>query len=595
MPDTNDTDAILAKVRSGELSAGDAAALIANLHAASYKAMQDAQTAQAPQPESPAPQAASQPGMSQPPVQPAPVAAAAPCYQPQVPAMPTYAAPTPDTVAEKAQETVPQRPQAPTVQHPAPYDPPAYVPAASASEPHPVYDQPSPAVNPYRQPAPDTTATLPAQDATASQPEPETAYHQASPLPYNPPQETDKYIPVNEMESSSFFTDSEPTEEQEPKKKREKPAKPSKPSRAERKAEKKKAKEEAKAAKAQKKAAGRRGATSPNAPSLTGMEKIAVKVSRLQKVTAGLAVIAVLAGGVAVVSEIDANNRIAEAFSGTTEVVAATKTFHAGDEISASDLAFVSVPNSTVADGAITKKDIDDSSKTPVGRVATQYIAKGSQLTNASTAGKDNPESLAAAIGDGMEAVTIEDTRELQLKQRIVIPRVACPPNSEGKGEFTMHELLVGALRERPDRIVVGECRDDETYEMLQAMQTGHDGSLTTIHANDCAGAFTRIENMILKSQGNMTMEAIRRQIGAAIDVVVQVKRWRGGYRRIESITAVEGFSDGNVTRNELFHWEGSPENGRHVATGYQPARLKEKILDADAEYDPRWFEGGVW
>lgn len=378
MPDTNDTDAILAKVRSGELSAGDAAALIANLHAASYKAMQDAQTAQAPQPESPAPQAASQPGMSQP----------------------------PDTVAEKAQETVPQRPQAPTVQHPAPYDPPAYVPAASASEPHPVYDQPSPAVNPYRQPAPDMTATLPAQDATASQPEPETSYHQASPLPYNPPQETDKYIPVNEMESSSFFTDSEPTEEQEPKKKREKPAKPSKPSRAERKAEKK-AKEEAKAAKAQKKAAGRRGATSPNAPSLTGMEKIAVKVSRLQKVTAGLAVIAVLAGGVAVVSEIDANNRIAEAFSGTTEVVAATKTIHAGDEISASDLAFVSVPNSTVADGAITKKDIDDSSKTPVGRVATQYIAKGSQLTNASTAGKDNPESLAAAIGDGMEAVTI--------------------------------------------------------------------------------------------------------------------------------------------------------------------------------------------
>lgn len=407
MPDTNDTDAILAKVRSGELSAGDAAALIANLHAASYKAMQGAQAAQASQPEPPAPQAASQPGMSQPPVQQAPVAAAAPCYQPQAPAMPAYTVPTPDTVAETAQETVSQRPQVPTAQQPAPYEPPAYVPAAPALEPHPVYDQPSPAVNPYRQPAPDTTATLPAQDATASRPEPETAYHQASPLPYNPSQETDKYIPVNEMESSSFFTDPEPAEEQEPKKKREKPAKPSKPSRAERKAEKQKAKEEAKAAKAQKKAAGRRGAASPNGPSLTGMEKIAVKVSRLQKVTAGLAVIAVLAGGVAVVSEIDANNRIEEAFSGTTEVVAATKTIRAGDEISASDLAFVSVPNSTVADGAITKKDIDDSSKTPVGRVATQYIAKGSQLTNASTAGKDNPESLAAAIGDGMEAVTI--------------------------------------------------------------------------------------------------------------------------------------------------------------------------------------------
>lgn len=401
MPDTNDTDAILAKVRSGELSAGDAAALIANLHAASYKAMQDAQTAQALQPEPPAPQAASQPGMSQQ----APVAAAAPCYQPQVPAMPAYAAPTPDAVAEKAQEAVPQSPQVNAVQQPAPYEPPAYVPAAPAPEPHPVYDQPSPAVNPYRQPAPDTTATLPVQDATASQPEP--AYHQAASTPYNSPQETDKYIPVNEMESSSFFTDSEPAEEKEPKKKREKPAKPSKPSRAERKAEKQKAKEEAKAAKAQKKAAARRGAATTNGPSLTGMEKIAVKVSRLQKVTGGLAVIAVIAGGVAVVSEIDANNRIAEAFSGTTEVVAATKTIRAGEEISASDLAFVSVPNSTVADGAITKKDIDDSSKTPVGRVATQYIAKGSQLTNASTAGKDNPESLAAAIGDGMEAVTI--------------------------------------------------------------------------------------------------------------------------------------------------------------------------------------------
>ena len=116
--------------------------------------------------------------------------------------------------------------------------------------------------------------------------------------------------------------------------------------------------------------------------------------------------------------------------------------------------------------------------------------------------------------------------------------------------------------------------------EVMEGLNGGHD---VLIYAATGAG------------KTELTMEAIRRQIGAAIDVVVQVKRWRGGYRRIESITAVEGFSDGNVTRNELFHWEGSPENGRHVATGYQPARLKEKILDADAEYDPRWFEGGVW
>ena len=188
--------------------------LIANLHAASYKAMQDAQTAQAPRPR--ASRASSR--------QPAghvPAGIGRGCRTLLSAAGSGYTGicrPTPDTVAKKAQETVPQRPSDTySAKTPPPYEPPAYVPAASAPEPHPVYDQPSPAVNPYRQPAPDTTATLPALDATASQPEPETAYHQASPLPYNPPQETDKYIPVNEMESSSFLPILNLAEEQESK------------------------------------------------------------------------------------------------------------------------------------------------------------------------------------------------------------------------------------------------------------------------------------------------------------------------------------------------------------------------------------------
>lgn len=407
MPDTNETDEILAKVRTGELSAGDAAALIASLRAASYQPKQNEQVPE-PQYVSPEPQPASQPTVQQQSMQPQPVAETAepvPSYQPQVPPVQMYTAPAPDPVVESVPEPEPQQmPQ--TVS----YEPPAYIAPTPTPEPQPAYSQPSSSMDPYRNAAPDATATLPVQKTPAAQSDPAPTFHPSTSLPPEPPQETNKYIPVDEIEDSSFFTGSEPNpveEKQQPKKKRQKPAKPSKPSRADRKAEKQREKEEARAEKAQKKAAARRGAATPNGPSLTGMEKIAVKVSRLQKVTAGLAALAVLAGGVAVVSQVDANNRIAEAFSGTTEVVAATKTIHAGDKISASDLAFVSVPNSTVADGAITKKDINDSSKTPVGRVASQYIAKGAQITSASTAGKDNPESLASAIGDGMEAVTI--------------------------------------------------------------------------------------------------------------------------------------------------------------------------------------------
>ncbi len=150
--------------------------------------------------------------------------------------------------------------------------------------------------------------------------------------------------------------------------------------------------------------------------------------------------------------------------------------------------------------------------------------------------------ALSAFIGYNERVVTIEDTRELLAEAAHCDPRVACPPNSEGKGEFTMHELLVGALRERPDRIVVGECRDDETLRDA----SGHaDGSRRIAHDDPCERLrrciHTYREHDPEEPGGNMTMEAIR-QIGLAIDVVVQGEALEAAYRRIESITAVEAF-----------------------------------------------------
>ena len=199
--------------------------------------------------------------------------------------------------------------------------------------------------------------------------------------------------------------------------------------------------------------------------------------------------------------------------------------------------------------------------------------------------------ALGGFIPADERVITIEDTLEVQLPQPDQINLQARPANIEGAGAVTMHDLLVNTLRMRPDRIIVGECRDAETYEMLQAMQTGHDGSMTTVHANDCAGAFTRIENMVVSSFGNMTSEAIRAQIGSAVDLVVQTRRYRDGSRRISSITSVDGYADGQIRRMELFCYD---EAAREFAgCGMQPESLRERMRLAGAEYDASWFFGG--
>lgn len=199
---------------------------------------------------------------------------------------------------------------------------------------------------------------------------------------------------------------------------------------------------------------------------------------------------------------------------------------------------------------------------------------------------------LSGCIPSNQSVVVIEDTAELQLKSELVQRLQSRPKNAEGAGEVSLHSLLVNALRMRPDRIVVGECRSIEALDMLQAMSTGHDGSLTTVHASSAKGVFARIETMIQTGTTRLDTDAIRRQIADAIDLVVYTTRLRSGRRVIQDIVAIDGYAEGQITRTELFHVEVSPDaqTVRFVPNGLQPVHLKEKILNSGAVYKPEWF-----
>lgn len=206
--------------------------------------------------------------------------------------------------------------------------------------------------------------------------------------------------------------------------------------------------------------------------------------------------------------------------------------------------------------------------------------------------------ALSGYIPYAERVVTIEDSAELQLQQDNKVRLETRPQNSEGAGLVTSHDLLINALRQRPDRIVIGECRGAETWDMLQAMQTGHDGSLTTLHADDPSGALIRIENMAGDATGQ-TENAIRRQIAGAINIIVQTSRnGYDGKRRVTSITALTGAMEGNtISRVELFKFveQGIDYDG-HVlgsfqACGMQPPRnMRNKIEACGAPYDAEWF-----
>ena len=196
---------------------------------------------------------------------------------------------------------------------------------------------------------------------------------------------------------------------------------------------------------------------------------------------------------------------------------------------------------------------------------------------------------LSGYIPKDERIVTIEDSAELQLQQPHTVRLETRPPNVEGKGEVSQRELVRNSLRMRPDRIVIGEVRGGEALDMLQAMNTGHDGSLTTIHANSPRDALSRIENMVSMSGVNFPAKTLRAQIASAINVVVQIARMEDGQRRMVSLQEINGMEGDIITMTELFKFErqGIDENGRvkgrYTATGIIPAfydHLKKRGID---------------
>ena len=189
--------------------------------------------------------------------------------------------------------------------------------------------------------------------------------------------------------------------------------------------------------------------------------------------------------------------------------------------------------------------------------------------------------------------VTVEDSAELQLLQEHVIRLESRPPNVEGKGAIEIRDLVRNALRMRPDRLIVGECRGGEALDMLQAMNTGHEGSMSTVHANSAYDAFSRLETMVLMAGADLPGRAIQKQIASAIDIVLQVERVRGGARKIVSIVEVTGLENGETQVQELFHFKQTSIDNEGNAVGLHTATGNRSIhLDRFAERGETLSEG---
>jgi pilus assembly protein CpaF len=186
--------------------------------------------------------------------------------------------------------------------------------------------------------------------------------------------------------------------------------------------------------------------------------------------------------------------------------------------------------------------------------------------------------ALSGHIPDHERVITIEDAAELRLQQRHVLPLETRPPGVDGKGGVGMRDLMRNALRMRPDRVIIGECRGPEALDMLQAMNSGHEGSLTTLHANGPRDALTRLETMLLMAGFEVPLRALRRQIQSAVDLVIQAGRLAGGARKVTSMTEVVGMEGDVIVTQEIFHYQqqGLDAMGRaqgaFVATGVRPA-----------------------
>lgn len=199
-------------------------------------------------------------------------------------------------------------------------------------------------------------------------------------------------------------------------------------------------------------------------------------------------------------------------------------------------------------------------------------------VSGGTSSGKTTALNVLSSFIDPRERiVTIEDSAELTMQQPHVITLEARPPNAEGEGEVTIRDLVRNALRMRPDRLIIGECRAGEALDMLQAMNTGHDGSLTTLHANTPRDALARLETMVLMAGMDLPVKAIREQIASAVHMIVQQTRFSDGSRRVTYISEVSGMEVDIVTMQDIFYFkqEGFNEEGkvrgRYVATGFVP------------------------
>jgi pilus assembly protein CpaF len=203
---------------------------------------------------------------------------------------------------------------------------------------------------------------------------------------------------------------------------------------------------------------------------------------------------------------------------------------------------------------------------------------------------------LSGFIGHKERVITIEDAAELMLRQRHVVRLETRPSNIEGKGSVRQRELVVNALRMRPDRIIVGEVRGEEALDMLQAMNTGHDGSLTTIHANSTRDALYRLDTMVAMANLNIPEKAIRQQISSAIEIVIQIARLADGTRKVTAITEITGMERDTITMQDIFVFEktGVGSDGRVLgkfrATGVRP-RCADRLAAAGSKFPPEMFE----
>jgi pilus assembly protein CpaF len=206
---------------------------------------------------------------------------------------------------------------------------------------------------------------------------------------------------------------------------------------------------------------------------------------------------------------------------------------------------------------------------------------------------------MSGYIASTERIITIEDAAELQLKQEHVVRLETRPPNIEGKGAVRQRQLVINSLRMRPDRIIVGEVRGDEAFDMLQAMNTGHEGSMTTVHANTARDALSRVENMVAMANLNIPDKAVRQQISSAIHAIVQGSRLSDGTRKIVSISELTGMEGDVVTMQEIFTFErrGLTEQGKvkgaFKATGIRP-KFTDKLAAAGVRLSPSLFETEV-